>query len=375
MPGSQRARPERLRCRPRPRTLSSVESLFNEPSDNGLAEQLNTFWKSWAAVANNPGEPGGPQRGAAERRAHWPATLNAEQRCAGPAHPVASASRSPTSPTRSTPPPASSPSSTARSRSPAPPGRTPTPCSTSATRLLMNLSDLTGAQATIQADGTATVTLGGQSAGLGHHRQHGQHRRRQRDPGRRQPGGTAGGKPAVAGGQPEHHAAQLLRPAGRGRRGAGQHHQHRAGRRLRPGRQPRWRRCSPAPPRPPSRSRSPTRPRWPPPARRVATSDGSVALAMSGYGQRWPAGRTSRYQHHDRPAGHRRAAGHPAGHRPAVGHHQRGQPGAVLLRRQHRRGDHQPADLPARLPGILPGAHHGGRDAGHLDQPHRKGRL
>ncbi|MEO9237624.1 MAG: flagellar basal body protein, partial [Jatrophihabitantaceae bacterium] len=37
-------------------TLSSVESLFNEPSDTGLAEQLNTFWKSWASVANNPGD-------------------------------------------------------------------------------------------------------------------------------------------------------------------------------------------------------------------------------------------------------------------------------------------------------------------------------
>jgi len=36
--------------------LSSVETLFDEPSDNGLAEQLNDFWNSWAAVANNPGD-------------------------------------------------------------------------------------------------------------------------------------------------------------------------------------------------------------------------------------------------------------------------------------------------------------------------------
>jgi flagellar hook-associated protein 1 FlgK len=36
--------------------LSSVETLFDEPSDTGLAEQLNDFWNSWAAVANNPGD-------------------------------------------------------------------------------------------------------------------------------------------------------------------------------------------------------------------------------------------------------------------------------------------------------------------------------
>src|ERR1700709_678361 len=34
--------------------LSSAETLFDEPSDHGLAEQLNDFWHSWAAGANNP---------------------------------------------------------------------------------------------------------------------------------------------------------------------------------------------------------------------------------------------------------------------------------------------------------------------------------
>lgn len=36
-------------------TLGQLENLFNEPSDSGLSEQLNTFWSSWGAVANNPG--------------------------------------------------------------------------------------------------------------------------------------------------------------------------------------------------------------------------------------------------------------------------------------------------------------------------------
>ncbi|HEY2042604.1 MAG TPA: flagellar hook-associated protein FlgK [Jatrophihabitans sp.] len=35
--------------------LSGVETLIDEPSDNGLAAQLSDFWKSWSAMANNPG--------------------------------------------------------------------------------------------------------------------------------------------------------------------------------------------------------------------------------------------------------------------------------------------------------------------------------
>jgi flagellar hook-associated protein 1 FlgK len=35
--------------------ISAIESIFPEPSDNGLSEQLNTFWNDWTAVANDPG--------------------------------------------------------------------------------------------------------------------------------------------------------------------------------------------------------------------------------------------------------------------------------------------------------------------------------
>jgi flagellar hook-associated protein 1 FlgK len=36
--------------------LSTVETGFGEPSDNGLASNLSTFWASWHDVANSPGD-------------------------------------------------------------------------------------------------------------------------------------------------------------------------------------------------------------------------------------------------------------------------------------------------------------------------------
>lgn len=35
--------------------LSDIESLFPEPSNTGLSEQLNDFWNAWGAVSTNPG--------------------------------------------------------------------------------------------------------------------------------------------------------------------------------------------------------------------------------------------------------------------------------------------------------------------------------
>ena len=36
-------------------TLARIESLFPEPSNNGLAAQLDDYWGSWSSVANDPG--------------------------------------------------------------------------------------------------------------------------------------------------------------------------------------------------------------------------------------------------------------------------------------------------------------------------------
>jgi flagellar hook-associated protein 1 len=37
--------------------LTGVQSIFNEPSDTGLAASLDAFWSSWSDLANNPSDP------------------------------------------------------------------------------------------------------------------------------------------------------------------------------------------------------------------------------------------------------------------------------------------------------------------------------
>ncbi|MCU1655698.1 MAG: flagellar hook-associated protein FlgK, partial [Pseudonocardiales bacterium] len=56
--------------------LSAVEAVFPEPSDHGLSEQLNDFWNSWSAVANNPGSDA-PRTVLLQKAATVSSTLNA----------------------------------------------------------------------------------------------------------------------------------------------------------------------------------------------------------------------------------------------------------------------------------------------------------
>jgi flagellar hook-associated protein 1 FlgK len=56
--------------------LSAIESVFPEPSDNGLGEQLNSFWNAWAPVANDPGS-NAPRTVLLQSAATVASTLNA----------------------------------------------------------------------------------------------------------------------------------------------------------------------------------------------------------------------------------------------------------------------------------------------------------
>jgi flagellar hook-associated protein 1 FlgK len=55
--------------------LQQVESVFPEPSDTGLAEQLNDFWNAWSGVANDPGSDA-PRTVLLQRATAVAATLN-----------------------------------------------------------------------------------------------------------------------------------------------------------------------------------------------------------------------------------------------------------------------------------------------------------
>ena len=37
--------------------LTGIQTIFNEPSDSGLAASLDAFWSSWSDLSNNPGDP------------------------------------------------------------------------------------------------------------------------------------------------------------------------------------------------------------------------------------------------------------------------------------------------------------------------------
>ncbi|MFL6160943.1 MAG: flagellar hook-associated protein FlgK [Jatrophihabitantaceae bacterium] len=143
-------------------TLSGVEDLFNEPSDNGLAEQLNNFWNAWAAVANNPGDSAA-RNVVLQQASALAGTLNE----AGAA--LGRLDQSLTDQANST----VTQINTALGQLAQLNGAIAVDTATGAAdnqlldqrdSLLMNLADLTGAQVSINPDRTATVTIGGQTA-------------------------------------------------------------------------------------------------------------------------------------------------------------------------------------------------------------------
>ncbi|MEO7260918.1 MAG: flagellar hook-associated protein FlgK [Jatrophihabitantaceae bacterium] len=141
--------------------LSSAEALFDEPSDHGLAEQLNDFWNSWAAVANNPGDLAA-RNVVLQKAAGLASSLN--QTSAALDRLTQSVSQQATA--------ASVQINTAATALAQLNGDIAVATASGANvnaladqrdSLLMTLADLAGAQTSIQANGSATATIGGQS--------------------------------------------------------------------------------------------------------------------------------------------------------------------------------------------------------------------
>jgi flagellar hook-associated protein 1 FlgK len=146
-------------------TLSGVENLFDEPSDNGLSERLNEFWNAWASVANNPGD--------------LAARNVVLQTAASAADALNETSAALDRVTQGVSDQVSDVTGLINTAATALAGingaiaiGTATGTNTSALadqrdQLLMTLSDLAGTQSTLQPDGSATVTVGGENLVVG----------------------------------------------------------------------------------------------------------------------------------------------------------------------------------------------------------------
>jgi flagellar hook-associated protein 1 FlgK len=140
--------------------LSSVEDLFNEPSDTGLAEQLNGFWNAWGSVANNPGDLAS-RNVVLQKAAALAGTLNESSAAltritAGVAQQLTDVTAQINTATSALAQINGAIAVATASGSDA------NSLADQRDQLLMSLSDLAGAQSSIQADGSATVTIGSQ---------------------------------------------------------------------------------------------------------------------------------------------------------------------------------------------------------------------
>ncbi|MGZ4574572.1 MAG: flagellar hook-associated protein FlgK, partial [Mycobacteriaceae bacterium] len=140
-------------------TLSGVETLFNEPSDTGLSEQLNDFWSSWSGVANHPGDASA-RNVVLEKAAGLAGALNASSASLGRlteglAGQLTYATRQINAAAG-----ALAQLNGAVKVAIASGGNTNT-LADQRDVLLMTLADLAGAHASTQADGSVTVTAGG----------------------------------------------------------------------------------------------------------------------------------------------------------------------------------------------------------------------
>ena len=141
--------------------LSSAETLFDEPSNHGVAEQLNDFWNSWAAVANNPGDLAA-RNVVLQKAAGLASSLN--QSSANLGRLTQSVAQDAAAATVEINTAAAALADLNGEIAVATASGTNTNAlADQRDSLLLKLADLTGAQTTILADGTATVSVGGQS--------------------------------------------------------------------------------------------------------------------------------------------------------------------------------------------------------------------
>jgi flagellar hook-associated protein 1 FlgK len=142
-------------------SLSGVESLFNEPSDTGLAKQLSNFWDAWSSVANHPDDI--PARNVVLQSATALATgLNEAAGALARVTAGVSDSRDQGVVELNTAATSLAQVNAALATAAA----TGTDANTLADQrdsLLTNIADLTGGATSLAPDGTATVVVGGQT--------------------------------------------------------------------------------------------------------------------------------------------------------------------------------------------------------------------
>ncbi|MCW2521783.1 MAG: flagellar hook-associated protein FlgK [Frankiales bacterium] len=141
--------------------VSGVQALFDEPSDSGLAEQLNTMWNSWSALANNPGD-------SASRSVVLQAATTVTTTLNSTSAAITSLTQAATSELNQNATDINTAAASLAKVNSAISISTATGANHNALddqrdSLLLTLANLGGVQTTIQADGSASVSLGGQT--------------------------------------------------------------------------------------------------------------------------------------------------------------------------------------------------------------------
>ncbi|UQX87938.1 flagellar hook-associated protein FlgK [Jatrophihabitans telluris] len=141
--------------------LSGVQTLFDEPSDNGLAEQLSDFWKSFTDVSTHPADLSS-RSVVLQKAATVASTLNTTAAALNDLQASATAGLNQTVSDVNTMAGSLAQVNAAISIGKAT-GTDTNSLQDQRDQLLVKLSDAAGTQATLQPDGSATVTLGGQT--------------------------------------------------------------------------------------------------------------------------------------------------------------------------------------------------------------------